>query len=477
MNAPSAHDDSHAPPAGLSPGATARLAEFCATLTFEQIPKDVIDKAKLCILDSLGCMIFGASLPSVRRLEALAASEASGAAATVFGSKLRTSAALAALVNGASAHAFQLDEIHIELTLHPGSLALPAAFALAETADGAKCGRDLITAIVAGYEVGIRAGLAAKGGMFKSGFHNQGTTGVFVAAAAAARLLQLDAQQTRHALGIAGSQAAGLMAVQDGAMTKAFHSGRAAQSGVYGALLARSGYTGIPDVLDGAYGTFFSAFLDDWSPQALTEELGSRWHTQRVGFKPAPASNGSITAMGAINNVMQQHGLKANDIESITAFVSDNTLHHCGWPYEGERIQSVLSAQMNLRYGIAVMALEGRAGVEQFADTKIRDPEILSFIARIGVEHESKFEGQNGRYRVACRLVVRTKDGKDYESEVLYRKGSPEDPMTNEELREKFHRLAGGLGREQSERIARAVAVLEDVADLSELSSLLAGKK
>ena len=114
--------------------------------------------------------------------------------------------------------------------------------------------------------------------MFKSGFHNQGTTGVFVAAAAAARMLQLDAQQTRHALGIAGSQAAGLMAVQDGAMTKSFHSGRAAQSGVYGALLAQSGYTGIPDVLDGAYGTFFSAFLDDWSPQALTEDLGSRWH-------------------------------------------------------------------------------------------------------------------------------------------------------------------------------------------------------
>jgi len=476
MHAASAKDDTHAPPTVLSPGATARLAEFCASLTFEQIPKDVVDKAKLCILDSLGCMIFGASLPSVRRLEALAASEASGVAATVFGTALRTRAPLAALVNGTSAHAFQLDEIHIESTLHPGSLALPATFALAEIADGAKSGRDLITAVVAGYEVGIRAGLACKGGMFKTGFHNQGTTGVFVAAAAAARLLQLDAQQTRHALGIAASQAAGLMAVQDGAMTKAFHSGRAAQSGVYGALLARSGYTGIPDVLDGAYGTFFSAFLDDWSPQSLTEGLGSRWHTLRVGFKPAPASNGSITAMSAIKTVMQQHGLKASDIESVTAFVSDNTLHHCGWPYEGERIQSVLSAQMNLRYGIAVMALEGRAGVEQFTDSKIRDPEILKFIARIGVEHEPKFEGQNGRYRVACRLVVRTKQAGDYESEVLYRKGSPEDPMTDEELREKFHRLAGALDAERSERIARAVAVLDDLANLSELSRLLLAK-
>ncbi len=122
--------------------------------------------------------------------------------------------------------------------------------------------------MVAGYEVGIRVGLAAKGGMFKTGFHNQGTTGVFVAAAAAAHVLRLDAQQTQHALGIAGSQAAGLMAVQDGAMTKSFHSGRAAQSGVYAAQLARLGYTGIPDVLEAPYGAFFSSFVDEWSEPA-----------------------------------------------------------------------------------------------------------------------------------------------------------------------------------------------------------------
>ena len=182
--------------------------------------------------------------------------------------------------------------------------------------------------------------------------------------------------------------------------------------------------------------------------------------------------------MSAINNVMRRHGLKADDIESITAFVSDNTLHHCGWPYEGERIQSVLSAQMNLRYGIAVMALEGRAGVEQFADAKIRDPEILKFIARIGVEHEPKFEGQNGRYRVACRLVVRTKAGKAYESEVLYRKGSPEDPMTDEELREKFHRSRSADWAKNIAKASRAPSPCWRMsADLSELSSLLTAKQ
>ncbi len=453
-------------------GATRRLAQFSASLRFEQLPGDVVSKAKLCILDTLGCCIFGASLQPVQKLATMVAAESCAARATVFGMPLRTSPALAALMNGTSAHAFQLDEIHLESTLHPGSLALPAAYAAAET-NSKIGGRDLITAIVAADEVGIRIGLAAKGGMFKSGFHNQGTTGVFVAAAAAARILGLDAHQTQHALGIAGSQAAGLMAVQDGAMTKSFHCGRAAQSGVYAAQLARLGYTGIPDVLEAPYGAFFSSFVDDWSEPALTEGLGTRWETLRIGFKPAPASNGSITAMTAIDKIMRENKLAADDIDTMTAYVSNNTLHHCGWPYEAEQIQSVLSAQMNLRYGIAVMALERQNGVAQFQESKIRDPEILKFISRIRVEHEPNFEAENGRYRVACRLLVRLKDGTEHETTVLYRKGSPEDPMTVEQLMEKFRTLTKGIESRRAEQVVEIVSHIEDCNDLATLSRLL----
>jgi 2-methylcitrate dehydratase PrpD len=455
---------------------TRRLAQFSASLRFDELPGEVVEKAKLSILDTLGCCIFGASLPSVRMLAEVAAMEGCAPNSAVFGMPLRTSASLAALVNGTSAHAFQLDEIHIESTLHPGSLALPAAFALAES-DQSIGGRDLIAAMVAAYEVGIRIGLAAKGGMFKSGFHNQGTTGVFIAAAAAARILRLDPEHTQHAFGIAGSQAAGLMAVQDGAMTKSFHSGRAAQSGVYAAQLARRGYTGIPDVLEAPYGAFFSSFVDDWSEPALTDELGSRWEILRVGFKPAPASNGSITAMTAIDKIMREHGIAAADIDTITAFVSDNTLHHCGWPYEPDRIQSVLSAQMNLRYGLAIMALERRAGVEQFVESKIRDPQILKFINRIDVAHEPGFEGNEGRHRVACRLVVRCKNGQEHETTVLYRPGSPEDPMTREQLMDKFLTLTKGIDRGHAEQIAAIVSHIEDCNNLAELSQLLAGRQ
>jgi 2-methylcitrate dehydratase PrpD len=453
-------------------GPTRRLAQFASSLTFERLPTEVVSKAKHCILDTLGCCIFGASLAPMKKLATVAVEEGSARSSAVFGIPLRTSTSLAALLNGTSAHAFQLDEIHLESTLHPGSLALPAAFALAEV-DPTIGGRDLITAIVSGYEVGIRIGLAAKGGMFKSGFHNQGTTGVFVAAAAAARILRLDAHQTQHALGIAGSQSAGLMAVQDGAMTKSFHSGRAAQSGVYAARLARLDYTGIPDVLEAPYGAFFSSFVDEWSESALTERLGSEWNITRVGFKPAPASNGSITAMTAIDTIMRAHGLAATDIETMTAYVSDNTLHHCGWPYEADRIQSVLSAQMNLRYGLAVMALERKNGVAQFHESKIRSPELLEFIKCIQVEHEPRFEGNNGKYRVACRLVVRLKNGTAHETTVLFRKGSPEDPMTDDQLMEKFRTLTERMGTRRSGQIAEIVSRIEDCENLAELSQLL----
>lgn len=255
-------------------------------------------------------------------------------------------------------------------------------------------------------------------------------------------------------------------------MAKSFHSGRAAQAGVYAARLAQLGYTGIPDVLDGAYGTFFPSFLDDWSESTLIEGLGTHWHLMRVGFKPAPAANGNITAMTAMDKVMRAHRLAATDIETITAHVSANTLHHCGWPYELDRIQSVLSAQMNLRYGIAVMALERNGGAAQFSEAKIRDPNILAFIKRIEVEHDPQFDGDNGR-RIACRLVVRCKNGEQHQTTVLYRKGSPEDPMTRGELEEKFQALSKSMGRETSDRIEDIVARLEGIENVSELLDLL----
>jgi 2-methylcitrate dehydratase PrpD len=287
-------------------------------------------------------------------------------------------------------------------------------------------------------------------------------------------MLQLDPGQTQHALGIAGSQAAGLMAVQEGANTKSFHSGRAAQSGVYAAKLAQRGYTGIPDVLEAPHGGFLHAFAGMAATAELTAGLGTQWETLRVGFKPAPASNGSITAMTAMDRIMREHALSADDIQHVTAHVSTNTLHHCGWDYDADRVQGVLSAQMNLRYGLAVMALERAAGVDQFRTDKLRDPGILDFIARVAVQVEPAFDDAAGKFRVACRLVVRCRNGAQHQAEVPYRKGSPEDPMTAGELEAKFLDLADkAVDRRTAQRIGEIIAGLERVDRLDELSRLL----
>jgi 2-methylcitrate dehydratase PrpD len=266
------------------------------------------------------------------------------------------------------------------------------------------------------------------------------------------------------------------MAVQEGAMTKGFHSGRAAQSGVYAAKLARLGYTGIPDVLEAGYGGFLSSLAGDYSIEPLTADLGERWETLRVGYKPAPASNGSITAMAALDGIMRKHALAADDIESVTAFVSTNTLHHCGWEYDPARVQGVLAAQMNLRYGMAVMALERRATVDQFSEQKMRDPRILDFIRRVRVELEPAFDAAGGKHRVACRATVVCRNKAEHAGEVLFRKGSHEDPMTAAELHAKFADLAGkAVTREATQAIAAAVATLDRVGNSGEVTRLLSG--
>ncbi len=460
-------------------GATAAQARFASGLSFDQLPAEVVERTKTCVLDTLGCCLFGSTQPSVRRLAGMVAMEDAGGPAVLMGTARRASASMAALVNATAAHSFQLDEIHIQATLHPGSAAVPAVLAVAEGRPSGRpvTGREMITALVAGYETGLRTGMSARGSIFTRGYHNQGATGALVAAVAAGRLLGLDSLQMQHALGIAGSQAAGLMAVQEGAMAKSFHCGRAAQSGVYAARLAALGYTGIPQVLEEPYGGFLStiAIPAQCDGTLLTAGLGERWEILNVGYKPAPASNGSVSAMTALDTLMREHRLEAGQIERMTAFVSSNTLNHCGWEYVREKVQGVLAAQMNLRYGLAVMALEREATAAQFAEDRLFAPRTMAFLPRIHVEHEPKYDGHGGIYRVACRLEVHTRDGCRHDAEVLFRKGSNEDPMSPDELQRKFLGLAGPvLGDARAGQLAEAVSHLERMDDLAGLSALLA---
>lgn len=459
--------------AALLHNATQDLARFAAALRFEDFPRAVIEKIKLLALDAIGCCVYGATLPWTRKVAEFIAHEGGRPVASVFGAGYKTSVSQAVLVNSTAGHAFELDDIHKESILHCNSLALPVAVALAEN-DNRLTGRDMITAMVAGYEVGTRIGSAATMSLFMRGFHPQGTSGVFVAAATAAHMLGLGAEQTQQALGIAGSQAAGLMAAQEGAMVKRFHSGRAAQSGVYAAFLAQRGFTGIPDVLEAVYGGFLSAYSDKPNPSRLTAGLGSVWETENVGYKPHASVTSIHAALDALASIMRQHKLAADDIASVKVGVSTMTHVHCVWPY---RAQSTTAAQMNLYYGLAVVALDGEAFVRQYAEDRLNDPRVVDFIARIEAYVDADIDAMGPNARHAARLIVVTRDGRDLRQEVLQRRGSPENPLTPEEVVHKFRSIAGArLARDQVERIAELTARLEQLESVRDLAVILGAR-
>jgi 2-methylcitrate dehydratase PrpD len=454
----------------LLPNATRELARFAAELDFKHIPAEVVEHMKLSLLDSIGVCLHGVTLPWTQHVQAMVEAEGAAPQASIFGSGKKTSIANAVLVNSTAGHAFELDDIHKESIIHMGSLAFPVALACAE-ARGGMSGRDLITAAIAGYEVGARVGNAATVRLLLNGFHPQGTSGAFCAAASAARMLGLDAHQTLHALGIVGSQAGGLMAAQEGAMVKRFHSGRAAQSGVYSALLARRGFTGIEDVLEAAFGGYLVTHSDQPAPQKLTAGLGTSWETRNVGYKPYASVTSIHTALDALAQIMREQNLTADEIASVEASLSEATYVHCAWEYKA---QGVTAAQMNLYYGLAMIALDGTAFVDQYREDRLRDPRVLAFIPRVTARIDPEIEAMGAAFRHAARVRVRTSDGRTFAAELLNRRGSAENPLKPEDIDYKFRQVVRScLSPAHTERIVSLVGDMEKQASLTELTRIL----
>src|SRR6516162_562295 len=266
---------------------TAAIASFVSGFRYERIPADVLARIKLLVLDSLGCAIYGADLVWSRILRESLAELDDTKSACVWGTPDRLSAPHAVLVNGSLVQSFELDDVHRVGVLHVGAVTLPPIFAVIER-EPSISGRDFLAATVAGYEIGPRVGICMGQEHIGQGWHSGATLGVFSAACGAAAALRLDTEQTINAIGIAGTQSAGLMAAQYGAMVKRMHAGRAAQSGLYAALLAQNGFTGIVDVFESPYGGFctpFSRSTDRFDLTALTAGRGERHETMRVSLK------------------------------------------------------------------------------------------------------------------------------------------------------------------------------------------------
>lgn len=424
------------------PDVTRQLAYFAADLDFADLPPAVIAHGKLAILDGLGVILQGATLPWSRMVADLAIADGGRGEATILGRGVKVPAAAAALANATAGHAFELDDIHRDSIVHPNSIVVPVAVNMAERAGGGD-GRTALTAIVAGYEVANRIGAAAGTDLLLRGFHPQGTAGAIAAAVTAGKMLGLDGAALLHAIGIAGSLGAGLMAAQEGAMVKRLHSGRAAEAGVRAALLAARGFTGIENLVEADYGGFLSSFAGGTHglPRAL-DGVGATWETTNSGFKPHATVTSIHSCLDSLARIMADHGLTAGDIARVDAGISHPTFVHCAWPY---RAQSVTAAQMNLYYGLAMIALDGAAFTAQFDEARLTDPAVLDFIAKVHAAVDPEIDALGPSARHMAKLTVTTTDGRVLRHTERHRRGSPENPVSAADLVAKFEALTGPL--------------------------------
>jgi 2-methylcitrate dehydratase PrpD len=438
------------------------LAAFTSRLTTAVIPDDVAEHARLHLLDTLGCGIaasaLGAGAAPQLALGAQAAPAAPGA--TAIGVPTALSPHDAALVNGALCHGLDFDDTHAASICHVGAVVGPATLALAETTGAG--GADAIAALVGGTEVTTRIGALAAGAFHARGLHPTSVCGVFGAAAAAARILGLDAETTASALGVAGSMASGLMAfVNDGTQTKPLHAGWAAHGGVLAARLAAAGAQGPPSVLEGRFG-LFPALLgrEGVAPDEEQLGLGRRWETRSVAYKPYPCCHYMHGCLEAAAKALGGRRPSAAQIAAVTVVVPDGAVEIVLEPAVHKRaVRTPYEAQFSLQHSIAAMILTGRADLATYTPQAVADPAIRALATRV-VYEIADFPSYPGAFPGAVR--IRLTGGEEVAARVDHQQASPQRPFTSTDVRAKFASNAGlGLGDADAASIQAAVLSLD----------------
>lgn len=450
------------------PGATRELAAWIAGLSYENLPARTREVVRCALLDTLGCGVYGYSTPWAQMLLEWARAGGAGAEATVWGdSRPSLRAADAAMVNGTAAHAFELDDYH-NSKLHAGAVVVPAALAMAQKLGSD--GKALVTAIAAGYETMMRSSLALNPSAARlRGWHLTGVCGPFGAAAACAVLMKLDAERTAWALGLAGTQGAGLWAFNaDGTMSKRLHAGKAAHSGVLAAELAQRGFTGPTQIYEFHDGGVLKAYSDASNPAPLTAELGRRWHLDSNVVKPYSCCGSTHSYVDAALALRTKLGGAWDPQLPVRVGMSKVVDVQCGFDY---RPSSALNAQMSMRYVVAAALMEGQALPAQFTDEKIADPGLVGLAQAIELVPDAKLDEL---YPIHYAGWVAAKSAGEWTRvDVLDPTGSPAAPIDARGITEKFRSINPRL---DTDRIA-AIALDIENRSLQELLGLLAEDK
>lgn len=432
---------------------TMALAGWIAGLTYARLPERTRSVARLALLDTIGCGVYGYETPWTKMLlEWARGTGASGGSRAWGDAQPRLRAADAALVNGTAAHAFELDDYH-NAKLHPGAVVIPAALAVAEQLDVS--GERLVTAIAAGYEVMIRSSLALNPSAARlRGWHLTGVCGPFGAAAACAVLLGLDAERTAWALGLAGTQGAGLWAFNaDGAMSKRLHAGKAAHSGVLAAELAAAGFTGPTRIYEYHDGGFLKAHSDAFDLAPLTQDLGESYHLDATSVKPYSCCGSAHAYIDAALELRRRLGNSWTPSRAVRVGMSKVVDVQCGFDYVPS---TALNAQMSLRYVLAAALMEGQVLPEQFSPEKMHDPQWRALAAQLELVDDPELDKL---YPVHFAGWVAAKVDDDWmRVDVLDPSGSVARPIDAAGITEKFRGINPQL---PTDRIAEVALNIE----------------
>jgi 2-methylcitrate dehydratase PrpD len=438
---------------------TERLARFAVETSYRSFPKPVVHQAKRCFLDLLGTALGGSKQPLGKILVKVTRDFDGKSQATVLGHGLKTNIMNAALVNGAIAHALDFDDTHVGSIGHPSASIVPAVLAVAEWKG--LSGKAALEAFILAFEVGTRIGLGMGTKHYDRGWHSTSTYGRFGAAVAAGKLLGLSVGEMKQAMGLAGTQAAGLRLVF-GTMTKPFHPGKCAFDGVLSAILAQRGFTCAPNILEAKKG-FVEVLGVQSKLEPMVKNLGKTYQVLRNTFKPYAACLLTHPSIDAIIDMRNRYHLRPENIENIQCDVARFCLDSAGQvePKTG------LAGKFSTYYCAALALAEGVAGEDMFTDRKVLDPKMVALRKKVTARIIPRFKDTE------ANVTITTKGGKKYSAYVDRPKGDPRNPPTDRELEDKFRSLAAFvLPPRRIDSLVKMIWRLEKVPNIRQLIRL-----
>jgi 2-methylcitrate dehydratase PrpD len=431
---------------------TRALASYAAAVRLADLPAPTLQKAKCLLLDGIGCLLAGTVAgPGRSAAEFVRHLESSADQATIFTGNTRGTVRDAAFINAMTLYSIGLNDIHKPSVSHPGACIIPTVLAISEWRGIA--GSDLVAGMIAGYDVMARVGCSVTPSHRERGFHPTGTYGTFGAAAAAARLLGYDADETANTLGIAGSQAAGLFEFhRDGALTMIFHAARAAQNGVEAAMLSATGLTGPTTVLEGSRG-FCRATSNAFDEAALTKDLGFRFAVDETSFRPYYGCSSTIPGSGAMAQIIEKLGpCRPEDVERVLVRCNRVVAHDNA----EANPSTLLAARLSMPFNLALVLARGEVHTGDVTEEDLHDPRIWMTLSRMRLEPDPAMP------RFGCSVSLVMKDGRHGEATVLEPLGDPGTPLEWKEAVAKFERLTRAVLRNGAvPAIAKTVKEIE----------------